>query len=465
MRFIYRVSILAVALSMSLLWATPVSARQLGDRSFQGLFGAGGYDPNVRHSLEFTASVVEAYDDDIPEGLGPGFGANAEDHFVVGGYSTMFTGQANYRLRRSGWTIGASAYSVMRYFSGIDEFRSTSHIGSAGFFTNLTKSTELSVNQTVSYSPSYLYSLFPTAPPIDPGELPPGGTDYAVIDSESIAYSTSVMLNQRLSSRNRVTVNAEYDYTDFSDDQTAFRDLRSSGIGAGYMRNLSKRVGLTANYEYRIGDYNFQQASNTTEHGVEFGMEWTKPISATRSAVLAFSVGARTIYGPKPLFVVPVSEDPDAVPVFENGRTNLMAGELLIGYQFGRSWSANGTVRRGIDYVAGFPQPVLTGGFTAGVSGFLSRRVEVEGSGGYAKGDTAIYRGRPFDSYTAEARVRFGLVKSLAAYVEYIYYYYLFAESDLVIQEPTGLISELPSGLERNGIRVGLSVWMPAFRK
>ena len=86
----------------------PLIAERMGDRPYRGLFGAGGSDPNIRHSLEFSFSFTEAYDDDVPTGLNPGFVGNAVDNVVVGGYSTMLLGDAMYHRRVSTWDIGAS---------------------------------------------------------------------------------------------------------------------------------------------------------------------------------------------------------------------------------------------------------------------------------------------------------------------------------------------------------------------
>jgi hypothetical protein len=50
------------------------------------------------------------------------------------------------------------------------------------------------------------------------------------------------------------------------------------------------------------------------------------------------------------------------------------------------------------------------------------------------------------------------LTTTIAGYFEYIYYQYRFAETTTM---PVGV----PTGLERNGFRAGLTVWVPAFRK
>ncbi len=59
-----------------------------------------------------------------------------------------------------------------------------------------------------------------------------------------------------------------------------------------------------------------------------------------------------------------------------------------------------------------------------------------------------------FDSYSASARLRRALHRTLAVYVEYLFYQYNFDE---VADRPFGL----PREFSRNGVRVGLSLWLP----
>ena len=419
----------------------PASA-QVGQRSYQGLFGGSGYDPNVHHSLEFGFTLTEAYDDDAP---GEFFGNPSE--LLVSGYSTMLEGTGEYRWRPGRTEIGASATSVMRYYSATEEFRSTAFVGAAGVSAQLTPSSKIFLNQTVNYSPSYLYNLFPFNPVIDPGDAPPSGEDYQVIDIASYTYNTDLSLSHRLSARSSFTVTANHSYTDFGDDQTLFFDLRSTGIRGDFTRSFSRRLSMLAGYYFRAGDYS--ESPDTTEHGVEVGLDYTRPLSSTRSAIFGFRVGGSNVEGAQL----------EGATGTETVSYSLMSGSVNAGYQFGRSWRADGFYRRAIDYVPGFPDPVLTDGLTASVSGGLTPRLELSTSVGYSNGDSAFYQQKlPFDTFTVNANLRYGLSKTVAVYFEYLYYKYRF-------EDRTTMPEGVPAGLERNGVRAGLTLWMPAFRK
>jgi hypothetical protein len=62
-----------------------------------------------------------------------------------------------------------------------------------------------------------------------------------------------------------------------------------------------------------------------------------------------------------------------------------------------------------------------------------------------------------FDTYRGSVRVQFALAKSMAIHAEYLYYLYDFLGS---VQLPIGASPRL----ERNGVRVGLRLLIPALR-
>jgi hypothetical protein len=121
----------------------------------------------------------------------------------------------------------------------------------------------------------------------------------------------------------------------------------------------------------------------------------------------------------------------------------------------GRTWSAQAQYRREVRYIEGFLHPVFSDSASSSVSGLLSRRVDVAVNASYVTGTVGLSRGSPrFDTYSASARVRRALTRKLAAYIEYLFYHYEFDEA---AARPAGL----PRKFDRNGVRVGLSLWLP----
>ena len=129
-----------------------------------------------------------------------------------------------------------------------------------------------------------------------------------------------------------------------------------------------------------------------------------------------------------------------------------VGGDAFVDYQMSRTWSARGTFHRGVDYVAGLPNPVFSNASSVATQGFLSPRIDVLASGAYTAGQAAL-TGNPasFTTYTGDVRMRFAMSRLLAAYVEYVYYFYRF---DRTVTLPPSV----PAGLTRNGVRVGLTL-------
>ena len=442
-----RLALAAVVVAAAV--GTPTAAfAQIGARSFRGLFSGTGYDKNVRHSLEFGATVTEAYDDDVP-----GEFAGSPNDLLVSGYSTVLDFNGMYKWKSNRFEFGANGTSVLRYYNASDNFRSSTHVGAVGFSAKLSGSSEVFANQSVAYSPSHLYSLFPVDPLIDPGEVPPPGEDFQVVETVSTTYNTDLRWTQGLGLRNSLGVSGKINYTDFQDDQPApgqviYDDLQSYLVRTDFTRNFNRRLALVAGYFYRQGDYANSTGAPTSEHGVEGGLDYKRALSSTRSAFFGFRVATSRLEGE---VILPTGA--------AKSTQSLFSGSVNAAYQFGRSWAASGNYRRGVDFVPGFGQPVVSDGLSVGLTGTFTDRLELATSFGYSNGDSALLEERfPFDTYTGQAMVRYGLTKTIAATFEYIYYYYRFGDN-------TPLPVGVPQGLERNGIRAGLTVWVPAFRK
>jgi hypothetical protein len=104
-------------------------------------------------------------------------------------------------------------------------------------------------------------------------------------------------------------------------------------------------------------------------------------------------------------------------------------------------------------------EPVFSDGLTVVLDGLFSPRWGLSVTGGYSSGESALYTNTSnFDTYTGNIRVLYAVSRMWAAYVDYLYYYYDF-------RGRVQLLPGVPSALERNGVRAGLTLWMPVIRK
>jgi hypothetical protein len=66
-------------------------------------------------------------------------------------------------------------------------------------------------------------------------------------------------------------------------------------------------------------------------------------------------------------------------------------------------------------------------------------------------------RGSSFVTYTGAARLRVALSRYGSAYVQYFHYEYRFGDD-------YAAVAALPPSVERDGVRGGLSFWLPLLR-
>jgi hypothetical protein len=337
---------------------------------------------------------------------------------------------------------------MLRHYAELGDTRSVGHGAGVGLSLQIPRHTTLIVNQSAAYSPTYLSGLFPTSADIEPGDAGTTAADYSIGGLESYTYTRAVSLQHTLSTRASLAFSGTFDYTERLDETELWKDVSAHSMRGQYSRQVSRKTALTGQYHYRSGEFGYAGLERTTEHGLEVGVTHTYRLSATRRVDLRFNFGASRADVPELIEGVAVMR-----------RRYLGTGEAGIEYPIGRFWTVRGNFRRGIGYVVDIPEPVLSTGAVVGLDGYVTRRLDMTISAGYTSGDSLMNRGvLAFDTYTGNARVRWAWARNLATYAEYLYYFYDFRTGS------QALIG-FPSGLERNGVRVGMTMWMPTLRR
>ena len=438
------VGMAAILLAVS----TPAWAQVPGGRSSGGLFGQ-TTEASGPQTLNVTFDLAGAYDDDLfSVGAAPTVGNGAAP---VHGYYSMLTSATEYARQGRRLQFGLNASSTLRYYGQLKVVRNVNSAIGAGFGATLPGRITWRLNQSATYSPSYLYGLFPDASTPSPGELPTtSAPDYTVTDTASYAYGTSTSVTHGLTRRGTLTIAGDLALTDFIHNAPDRKDMTSYGARVEFGRRVTRHGAARLAYRFRGGDAGFGGTSSV-EHAIEMGFQIERPLSATRRATLSFALGPSTVNVP----VSAVQAAPDA----QAGERRLyrVRGSATAGYQFGRSWEARASYNRGLEYVPGLTAAVLTGGVTSSLDGLLSRRVDLKLSAGYSDGRSALSRASTYKTYTGDLRLRFAVTREWAFYGEYLYYYYDFRGG-------TQLLSGFPPKLERNGVRAGLTLWLPVVR-
>jgi hypothetical protein len=421
---------------------------QTSARPYRSLFGgsSSGTDPDGDW-LMLTAT--EAYDQNV---LGD-VNAPVQQVLQKGGDFTEVNAEMNYRAASRRVQFASTAGTTFRYYRSEAQFLGVGHHVGAGATINLSPSTILSLNQTAAYSPSYLYGLFTNiaAPELGHTNV---GTNYAVTDSASYNYDTRVTLIEQVGARNSVALHVGGRYTDFvhsgqatdttgqsSPGATVFRDLLSYEAGGTFSRGLTRDLHLDFGYTFRRTEY--FDGSFPTEHDVNAGIQYSRPLSRTRRTTLRVSTGSVMLHAPAP-------GDAPGVLRPQYG----MTAEAALTSQFGRTWQAEGGYRRGVSYIEGIQTPVLTDGLTTSVSGLLTPRINLLITGAYSVGQPTIANAsHGLTTYTADARTSFALNRTWAFFAEYLYYFYDFSAGIV----PVGA----PPHVARNSARAGLMLWVP----
>jgi len=84
----------------------------------------------------------------------------------------------------------------------------------------------------------------------------------------------------------------------------------------------------------------------------------------------------------------------------------------------------------------------------------LTDRLAFNSSAGYSDGKSALTRSSSYTTYQGTARLKWMLTRAWAMYGEYQYYYY-----DL--RGTLHLLPGVPPSLNRNSVRIGMTLWVP----
>ena len=300
------------------------------------------------------------------------------------------------------------------------------------------------VSPFAAYSPHYSLRLFPVSLPVDPG--PDGAIDSAepaapdvdstIVERKSFRYGGNTELKMLVARHSSLRIGYGYEATTTSGDRTG--DFAVQSIGVNFSHELTSSASLRMGYSVQESTYDASGEPATRIQNVNIGVNYRKPLSRSRRTFLRFSTGSVLA---------------DQV----DGRRLEAVGSAALIHQMGRTWSAQAQYRREVGYIEGFVRPIFSDSASSSVGGLITRRVDLALRASYVNGTVGLRRGAPgFDSYSASVRVRRALTRNLAAYAEYLFYHYAFDEAAV---RPEGL----PRKFNRNGARVGLSLWLPVI--
>jgi hypothetical protein len=455
-----RVLLVVVMAMLVVRGATPSFAQtdilQPGPQADSGRQAPG----TVGQTLNVSLAMAAAYDSDLS------VEASAAS-FLIGPQlitnSNQLLGSGRYQWRARDVQLRADGSSLWVHDRQTGRIGGLNHSAAGNLTARLPRRITLLVDQTVTYSDSPLYRLFPQVAATDGGEARqarPAATDSLANDFRAYSYNAQATLVKALTRRSNFSVSAtgEHGVTirrNMRDDQS---ELTAVGLSTRFNRMMTKNARATARYGLRAGRFPDASAPLFTaltsgrvlrlsEQTAEIGMTYTRPVSVTRQLVLDAVIGGAVL-------------SPLDQPL--TGRLRFTDSYRLVGnanatYTFAKTWQLGASYRRGIDYVQGLSEPVLTDGFSGRMEGRLNRRMALLASAGYVSGASALLRGSSaFDTYTSDVRLNVTMGRAFTPYLQYVYYLWDFRRYG-------PLVAGLPPALERNGLRVGFTLAVPTL--
>jgi hypothetical protein len=409
---------------------------------FRGVFGPPPDDGKAPRVANMTATVTGAYDHntaDDPAGVADprlsesGFyaGVAANVDFVARGKRSSFTAAGNTAITR---------YEV------VDGTQASYGIG-LGFTSPIGRNT-LHASQTVAYSPLFQLGLFAGLPPTGSTDvnLPGPSTNLDAAALSSMNYVTAVDFTHPLSRRSSIALVYDFQQNKYP-DQTRY-NLDDQRVGVRYLHTVSTYATLHLEYGYHTGHYAESLERNALRHSHDIiaGVDYARTLSFSQKTRFSFSTGSSLLVnGGRQLG--PASES-EGNRLYVNGNASLI-------HNMGRTWFALATYSRAVRFQDGFRLPFLDNSTTASVSGYVGPRVTLSTNASYSGGTvgtSGIANG--YSSYAVSTFAQFALGRRWAIFSQAMYYHYEF-ERGVVLPEG------LPPALDRTGVRIGLTTWLP----
>ena len=416
--------------------AAGLQAQSPEPRPSSALFGAPDprQSPGERPDEGFwvASSLFGGYDDSLF--IGQGLGTPLQPHSRSRDSYAGFSGRLLYNHQPADQlSLGASLESNGRYYPILERFvagRQVADVSSSSLMTPW-RGTRLRTGGMARYSRNsgpFAGAMFlPDGYPLDFFD-----GDDAVRLRRSDSLHGQVQLEHDWGRRKSVAIVVGIQSSGLEGSE------RSAGyeLGGTLSTKLARYGTLQTGYTRQEIDHG---GARYVIHLVNIGGNYGRPVSASRRAFLTIGGGSAVLES--------------------KGQVRMQAiADAGLRYELWRSWSGNARYHRGFMFVDEIISPLMSDGVVAELTGLLSRRLELLGSGSLTHGSVGLSpTATHYNVYSAHTRVRYALSRTTAVYAEYLLFNYRFAES-------VRLGAGLPSYFDRQTVRAGVTVMTPILR-
>jgi hypothetical protein len=417
----------------ALATASSADAQWRSERPYRGLF-AGGIG-ETEQLLTATGSLGTGWDSNLAaDAIGRNVPVSDVNREFRGSVSTA-SAALSYSLNRTAVAFGATAGTTTRFYPSISNQFVRRDYGSIGAAAIL--GAGFSAQAGALYQPYNLRSMMPTF-------FEPRLGDPAIVDEDFPAslehyfgYSAGAGYTRNLTRRQMFS--ASYDY----------RARQRGGFAHTFGRHaakadlthlLSRDLSLRFGYVYTAGRYGDDRRFGT--HSIDVGVDYNRALSVSRRTTLSFGTGSNAMRRSRN----------DALQFRLNGNVRL-------NHEIGRTWLANLTYFRGLQFIETWPEPVYSDSAVAGVGGLVNSRVQVQLAARWLRGRSYFEADRDrLESYGGNAVVTVAITRFINSGVAYAYYHHQF--QNLIAPVPG-----FPGELDRQSARAFVSMWVPLFQR
>jgi len=379
--------------------------------------------------LDFGVSLFDGYDLSSVSESQPGLVSDPLLHQNAG-----FTGvNASLSFSQTGQdnSFSAAGGTGLRYYSISPSGLPANYYGGLNFTTKVSRHLSLRGSEVASLSPFYGFSSA-LSTPTNPPQIVGAALDQGAVQVNTFSSDSAFGLTWTLGPR--ASVNAGYSLNWVDTEDSTYRSHAQSANGS-YQYQKTKYLSLRAGYGYSRSALDQQTSPYFASHNFDGGIGYRRPLSFSRRSIVGFSIGST---------------------MFTEGSTRSLyvTGDASLSHQMSRRWVASFAYNRGVGRAAAQTLPYVSDTVSAAVSGLVTPKFALTGSGGYSRGSTVSSSANGYYSIYTSARASYVLSRFVPVYAEYVYYFYTFDTA-------TGLVSGFPTQVDRHGIRVGLSYAVP----
>jgi hypothetical protein len=426
----------AVVLGLGLLLApAPLQAQDAPRRPSRQIFGGTAERPGSRQTLDLNGTLVEIYDDNVLAEQLPG----GDPRVGEGGFYPMGSVDLQYLRRARQVTVSASAGTGIQYYRQFDNRVDRNHHAAVGIELPLGTRTRIRADQTAAFATYYtLMGLPGSAVQPAPGVLAPGqelllpSGEFGVSTEGGWEHHTGAVLTREIGRDNSLDARYGFVRTNFARQETTRQE-----VGFTYRHGVGRQAALRAGYGYQTGAGAID-AEPLVFHNLDFGLEYQRNLTRSRSTSLSVSTGSAIVAG-------------------EITRDYRLLADVNLMHLMGRSWSTSLGYHRGLEFVGALAQLVASDAVTGTLNGLVSSALEASLSATYSQGHIGSRHGDPMTTYSVVSRLQYALSRRVALDVQYLYYYYRFGADTF---RPIDVAQQMA----RQSVRGGISLWMPVLR-